>query len=128
MRESHARPEGFAPRRPTEPSWRRLALTGMSKAASGKPAPGNDLLLSGLGVGAAGVLGATVLGAACPLCVVAAPGLIGAGLYQKWRARRAERTASAAPGSAGERPSEAQQVHGGAHVSASDAGEKPVVE
>lgn len=49
---------------------------------------GNDLILGGVGVGAIGVAGAVLLGATCPLCVVATPALIGAGLFQKWRARR----------------------------------------
>jgi hypothetical protein len=53
-----------------------------------EPAPGNDMILSGVGVGAIGVAGAVFLGAACPICVVATPALIGVGLFQKWRARR----------------------------------------
>lgn len=46
----------------------------------------SSLLMAGGGVAALGVAGA-VVGAACPLCVVAAPALIGAGLYKKWKAR-----------------------------------------
>ncbi len=53
---------------------------------------GNELLASGLGVGAVGALGALVTGAVCPLCIVATPALLGVGLVQKWYARR---TASA---------------------------------
>lgn len=49
---------------------------------------GNELLASGLGVGALGVLGAVVAGAVCPLCVVATPALVGVGLVQKWRERQ----------------------------------------
>ena len=49
---------------------------------------GNGLIASGLGVGAVGALGALVVGAACPLCIVATPALLGAGLVQKWRERR----------------------------------------
>lgn len=50
---------------------------------------GNDLLVTGLGVGAIGVAGAVLLGATCPICVVATPALLGAGLYKKWKAKRA---------------------------------------
>ncbi|MBN8231264.1 hypothetical protein JYK02_27470 [Corallococcus macrosporus] len=49
---------------------------------------GNELLASGLGVGAVGALGALVTGAVCPLCIVATPALLAVGLVQKWRARR----------------------------------------
>ncbi len=45
---------------------------------------GTDLLTIGLGVGAMGLAGA-VLGAVCPLCVVATPALLGAGALQKLR-------------------------------------------
>lgn len=50
---------------------------------------GNELLATGLGVGAIGVAGAVLLGATCPICVVATPALLGAGLYKKWKAKRA---------------------------------------
>lgn len=50
---------------------------------------GNDLIATGVGVGAIGVAGAVLLGATCPLCVVATPALIGVGLYKKWRVKRA---------------------------------------
>jgi hypothetical protein len=53
-----------------------------------EPAPGNDMILTGAGIGAIGVAGAVFLGATCPICVVATPALIGVGLFQKWRARR----------------------------------------
>ena len=49
---------------------------------------GNGLIASGLGVGAVGAVGVLVVGAACPLCIVATPALLGAGLVQKWRERR----------------------------------------
>jgi len=45
----------------------------------------NKLLAGGIGIGAIGVLGA-LTGAVCPVCVVAAPVLLGAGAYKKWRA------------------------------------------
>lgn len=50
--------------------------------------PGTQLIWGGLGVGAIGVAGAVLLGATCPVCVVATPALLGAGLYQKWKRRR----------------------------------------
>ena len=59
---------------------------GEKKGAAGLD--GNGLIASGLGVGAVGALGALVVGAACPLCIVATPALVGAGLVQKWRERR----------------------------------------
>jgi hypothetical protein len=69
------------------------ALTGMSHRDAGRAGPkaGNDLILSGMGVGAIGVAGAVLLGATCPLCVVATPALIGAGLVKKWRVRRLQK-------------------------------------
>lgn len=60
----------------------------MSDRPEKRPDDGNDLIMGGVGVGAIGVVGAVVLGATCPICVVATPALIGAGLFQKWRARR----------------------------------------
>lgn len=45
---------------------------------------GNDLLSAGLVVGIMGVGGA-LLGAVCPLCVVATPTLLGLGAAQKLR-------------------------------------------
>lgn len=47
----------------------------------------NGLLLSGLGVAAIGAIGA-IAGAACPLCVVATPALLGFGAFRKWQARK----------------------------------------
>lgn len=49
---------------------------------------GNHYLVSGVAIGAAGVASAALLGATCPLCVVAAPGFVGYGLYKRWRAGR----------------------------------------
>jgi hypothetical protein len=44
-----------------------------------------------IGIGAAvGVIGATaavVTGAVCPICIVATPGLIGLGVYRRWKNR-----------------------------------------
>jgi len=52
-----------------------------------------EFLLAGAGVGAIGVVGAIVGAAACPVCVVATPALLGVGLYKRWR----ERAQSVAP-------------------------------
>lgn len=47
------------------------------------------LLATGAGIAAIGVAGAILGGAVCPVCVVAAPALIGMGAWKKLRARRA---------------------------------------
>jgi hypothetical protein len=48
-----------------------------------------------IGIGAAvGVIGATaaaITGAVCPICIVATPGLIGVGVYRRWRSRASNR-------------------------------------
>ncbi|MBE2251617.1 MAG: hypothetical protein IAE78_18890 [Myxococcus sp.] len=56
---------------------------------------GLEWLKAGLGVGAVGVLGA-VAGAVCPLCVVATPALLGAGLARAAWGRHLEKKAQAA--------------------------------
>ncbi|HET9450687.1 MAG TPA: hypothetical protein VFO83_07400 [Aggregicoccus sp.] len=73
------------------------------KKGTGSGIDGNGLIASGLGVGAVGALGALVVGAACPLCIVATPALLGAGLVQKWRERSkaAEAAAREAPPQSG---------------------------
>ena len=50
----------------------------MSFMTTRKPDSGNELIVTGVGVGAIGVLGTLLLGATCPVCVVATPALIGA--------------------------------------------------
>jgi uncharacterized membrane protein YebE (DUF533 family) len=62
-------------------------------SASKKKAESNSLLATGAGVAALGVAGAA-LGAVCPLCVVAAPALVGAGVYKRWQARREQAAAA----------------------------------
>lgn len=52
---------------------------------------GNELVVTGVGVGATGLVGAAVLGVTCPACVVVAPALVGAGLYKRWRSKRRAR-------------------------------------
>ncbi len=47
---------------------------------------GNFCIGTGIGVAALGVAGATLLGAVCPVCIVATPLLIGAGVVQRIRA------------------------------------------
>ncbi len=51
----------------------------------------NELLTVGATVGAVGVVGAVFLGATCPLCVVAAPALLGAGAVERLRSKRPSR-------------------------------------
>lgn len=70
------------------PSRRLLALSRHMKEDR-RENDGNDLIATGVGVGAIGVAGAVLLGATCPLCVVATPALIGVGLYKKWKVKRA---------------------------------------
>lgn len=50
-------------------------------------AEANSLITGGLGIGAFGVASATLLGAVCPVCVVAAPAMVGVGLYKRYKAR-----------------------------------------
>ena len=45
----------------------------------------NTLMLGGLGIGAVGMIAAAVGGAVCPVCVVAAPALLCAGAFRRWR-------------------------------------------
>lgn len=52
----------------------------------------NRLLLAGAGIGAIGVASAIVGAAVCPVCVVAAPALLGAGAYKRWRSRDRKET------------------------------------
>jgi predicted methyltransferase len=54
----------------------------------------NTLLLGGLGIGALGLISAAIGGAVCPVCVVAAPALLGVGAYRRWRTRAATKNAT----------------------------------
>jgi len=63
---------------------------------------GNKLLGAGLGIGAFGMGSGALLGAVCPLCVVAAPALVGAGIYKHLGARRREKRDRA--GASGRKP------------------------
>jgi hypothetical protein len=51
----------------------------------------NSMLLAGAGIGIIGVVGAVLGSAVCPVCVVAAPTLLGIGAYRRWRASRSHR-------------------------------------
>jgi len=50
----------------------------------------NVMMISGLGIGAFGAVAAAIGGAVCPVCVVAAPALLGVGAFRRWRATRAK--------------------------------------
>lgn len=47
----------------------------------------NKVIAIGTGVGAMGIGTTLLAGITCPLCVVIAPGLIGLGLFQRWRSK-----------------------------------------
>ena len=51
---------------------------------------GNTCIKLGAGVGVLGAAGAAIAGTACPLCMVAAPGLIAIGVFKRWRGRPPE--------------------------------------
>lgn len=57
---------------------------------------GKSLLATGLAVGAIGAAGA-LLGAVCPLCVIATPTLLGLGVVQTLRGRWLAARAAAVP-------------------------------
>lgn len=58
------------------------------KAERETQADANTMILGGLGIGAFGVISAAIGGAVCPVCVVAAPALLGVGAYQRWKAAK----------------------------------------
>ncbi len=47
----------------------------------------NAMMATGAGIAAVGLASALIGGAACPVCIVAAPALLGIGAFRKWRAR-----------------------------------------
>lgn len=51
-------------------------------------ADSKEFLGMGVAIGVVGAASAAAVGAACPMCVVAAPALIGAGLFKRWQAFR----------------------------------------
>lgn len=56
-------------------------------AAERARSEGNQCIAMGVGVGALGTAAALALGATCPLCFIAAPGLVGVGLYRRLTAK-----------------------------------------
>lgn len=48
----------------------------------------SQLMAYGAAIGVIGLGGALISGAVCPVCVVAAPALLGAGIVKRLRARR----------------------------------------
>ena len=72
-----------------------LDTTGPRGEANQARKDGNAFLASGVGIGAFGVVSGALLGAVCPVCVVATPALIGAGVYKRLRAWRMEQQETA---------------------------------
>jgi hypothetical protein len=58
------------------------------RAEQESSAEANTLLLGGVGIAAIGIAGAIVGAAVCPVCVVAAPALLGLGAMRKIQAAR----------------------------------------
>jgi hypothetical protein len=54
----------------------------------------NALLIAGAGIGALGVVTAAIGTAVCPVCVVAAPALLAAGAYKRWKVGKRSAPAS----------------------------------
>lgn len=54
-------------------------------------------MLTGAGIGVLGAVSAIIGGAVCPLCVVAAPALIGMGAYRRWRVSTTRRRETKPP-------------------------------
>jgi len=67
-------------------SVRALKLAADADDAARKDA--NGAIAMGLGIGAFGAASLALVGATCPLCVVAAPALVSWGLYKRVRARK----------------------------------------
>ena len=59
--------------------------------ANSEKAEANTCIALGAGVGVLGACAAMAAGALCPICVVVAPGLIGAGLIKRWKMQKNER-------------------------------------
>jgi hypothetical protein len=53
----------------------------------------NRLLAAGASAGALGTAGALITGAVCPLCVIATPVLVGAGLVKRLKLGRKQKAA-----------------------------------
>jgi hypothetical protein len=61
----------------------------------------NTALGTGLGIGAFGVASAALIGSVCPVCVVAAPALIGYGVFKRVQCSRKSRNDRAGDAPAG---------------------------
>lgn len=48
----------------------------------------NTMMVTGAGIGVFGAVAAAIGGAVCPVCVVAAPALLGVGAFRRWRNTR----------------------------------------
>ena len=48
----------------------------------------NRTMLAGVGIGVLGVVTAAIGGAVCPVCVIAAPAIVGVGAFRRWRGSR----------------------------------------
>jgi len=65
----------------------------------------NSYLGAGVGLGVFGLASGALLGAVCPLCIVATPALLGAGVYKRFCANRVvKQSAPAAPSAAAAAP------------------------
>ncbi len=58
------------------------------KSAKDKDREANTCIGLGVGVGALGAAGAVISGVVCPVCYVVVPGLIGAGVFGKVKAKK----------------------------------------
>jgi hypothetical protein len=69
--------------------------TGLARDAHAEVATlkedGNRLLVGGATLGTFAVVTSALFAATCPMCVVVAPAMLGAGAVQRWRASRKER-------------------------------------
>lgn len=66
----------------------RASTDGRATDSQAERREATELIVSGVGVGVLGTVAAAISGAVCPVCVVAAPALIGVGAYRRWRASR----------------------------------------
>lgn len=79
--------------------WLRLGRTGGSTRVASATADdatqakraANGLVIAGVGIGLLGGVTAAIGSAICPVCVVAAPTLVGVGALRRWRAGQRER-------------------------------------
>lgn len=63
----------------------------LSKQCKTDKTEGNIFLGTGLGLGALSATTLLTVGAACPLCYVAVPALIGAGVFKRHKAKKIEK-------------------------------------